>query len=398
MSVLTTILRRNTSRARIAGFVISNFIGLAIVGAALQFWLDTRSIFTGSDSCVSSDLLVVNRRLTARNTLGESAAFSQAEIDSLRKLPWVRSVDPFTASQFSVRAAIGAGSLGDGSRSMSTYMFFESIPGRYVDIPPSRWQWREGDREVPIILPKDYLALYNFGFAASAGLPQLTEGLMQSLPIRLVLSSETGERQFEFAGRIAGFTNRLNTILVPDNFMQWANAKLGDGTPAEATRIAIDTNSPGDSAITDWLEARDLETAGDKSASQAAFLLKTVIAVVAGVGILITILSLAILILSLSLIMERNRDRIHTLLMLGYPLRDAARPYIRLAVISNAIALATATGAVFTIRTVWLPAVARLGGADTFPWLLPLVLIALSAAATLLNILSIRRSIRSAWR
>ena len=31
---------------------------------------------------------------------------------------------------------------------------------------------------VPVIISKDYLALYNFGFAGSAGLPQMSEGVM----------------------------------------------------------------------------------------------------------------------------------------------------------------------------------------------------------------------------
>ena len=45
MKIIDRLLRRNTSAARVAGFVISNFIGLAIVLGGLQFYLDARSIW-----------------------------------------------------------------------------------------------------------------------------------------------------------------------------------------------------------------------------------------------------------------------------------------------------------------------------------------------------------------
>ena len=59
MKMLTRLLRKNTSKARIVGFVLSNFIGLAIVTGALQFYLDARSIWESDDSFIRSDYLVI---------------------------------------------------------------------------------------------------------------------------------------------------------------------------------------------------------------------------------------------------------------------------------------------------------------------------------------------------
>ena len=70
-----------------------------------------------------------------------------------------------------------------------------------------------------IIIPRNYLNLYNFGFAQSRSLPQLSEGVMGmvNLDIRI-----TGVGRTEnFKGKIVGFSNRLNTILVPETFMTW---------------------------------------------------------------------------------------------------------------------------------------------------------------------------------
>lgn len=48
---------------------------------------------------------------------------------------------------------------------------------------------------------------------------------MMTLDVRLSGRGRTERMK----GRIVGFSNRLNTILVPQAFMEWANATLGDG-------------------------------------------------------------------------------------------------------------------------------------------------------------------------
>ncbi len=62
MSLISKLLRKNTSPARIAGFVVSNFIGLAIIVGGLQFYEDAGSLWTSDDSFIKTDYLVVNKR------------------------------------------------------------------------------------------------------------------------------------------------------------------------------------------------------------------------------------------------------------------------------------------------------------------------------------------------
>lgn len=49
MKLVSRLLRKNTSVPRIVGFVISNFIGLAIVLGGLQFYQDARGIWEADD-------------------------------------------------------------------------------------------------------------------------------------------------------------------------------------------------------------------------------------------------------------------------------------------------------------------------------------------------------------
>ena len=394
MNIISRLLRKNTSPARIAGFVLSNFIGLAIVTGALMFYRDARTIWTDEDSFIRSDFLVINKKVTSANTVGQSSSeFGADEIADIESQPWTRSVGRFTSNDYRVSAEVQA-----GGRGMSTYMFFESIPDEFVDVPSSQWLYREGSDEVPIILSKDYLALYNFGFASSAGLPQVSEGLMGSIPMTLTLRSEDGLRSRTVRGRVAGFSNRLNTILVPQRFMEETNRELGSGRERQPSRLIIDTSSPGDVAITKYLEAHDYEVAGDKSGTSAAFLLKLIVGIVVGVGGVITVLSLFVLLLSMALLMEKNRDKIHNLLMLGYDAGTVARPYESLVVWASVAAYVIAVGGALLMRLFYLEPVEGLGAHPEFPWLSLSVGLVLTVVIILLNILSLRRRIRASFR
>lgn len=392
--MITRLLRKNISLSRILGFVLSDFIGLAIVLGALQFYLDARSIWESEDSFVKSDYLIINKKVTSSNMLGyASSGFSDAEISEIESQPWSRRVGRFSSNDFRVAATVKS-----GERGMSTYMFFESIPDDFIDVPRSQWQYQQGSEEVPIILSKDYLTLYNFGFAASVGLPQLSEGLMSSIPLHLRLTSEDGSKSREYYGRVAGFSNKLNTILVPQSFMDESNRTLGTGAKHQPSRLIIDVSSPGDVAIKEYMESHDLEIAGDKSASSSAFLLRVVVGIVLSIGAIITILSLFVLMLSISLIMERNRSKIHSLLMLGYETALIGRTYNKLIVIASVCAFLLAIVGVMALRASYIEPIMALGANPAPIWVMPVMGLLLTSIIIVFNIISVRRRIRASFR
>lgn len=393
-SLISRLLYKNTSVARIAGFILSNFLGLAIVLGGLQFYTDARSIWEDDESFIHSDYLVINKRVTSQNTFnGQSSSFSEEDLSDISSQPWMKRLAPFSTAGYKIYASIDQGGKG-----ISTNMFFESIPDSFVDVASSQWGWREGSYEIPVIISKDYLSLYNFGFAASAGLPQMSEGFMSGIPLTLTLRSNDGLRTLKFNGRIAGYSNRLNTILVPQEFMDWSNRELGSGNIQDPSRIIVEVSSPGDVAIKEYLDTKDWEIAGDKTNASASFLLKVVIGIILAIGVVITLLSLFILLLSISLLMEKNRDKLHRLLMLGYGLPTAGRPYRIIAVGSSLIALALAIAATFILRSFYIDALTGLGATPGNLWLTVCTGALLTLLIILLNLISIRKKILRAWR
>ena len=386
-------MRKNLSMAQLAGFTLANFIGLLIVLLGLQFYTDVRSIWQDEDSFMKKDYLVINKRVSGSGLLtGERASFSADEIADIERQSWVRKVGRFSSADYRLSASIE-----QAGRSMSTYMFFESIPSEFVDVDSDEWGYEEGDNVVPIIISKDYLSLYNFGFASSTGLPQFSETMIGSIPMRLRISSAKGSAELQ--GRIVGFSNRLNTILVPQEFMDWSNQRYGRtaGARADPSRLIIDVSSPGDVKIKDYIAEHGYEIAGDKANSTASYFLNVATGVVLAIGAVITILSLFVLLLSISLLMQKNRQKMHSLIMLGYELKEVGRPYRQLVVAVNAVAYLLAAGAMLAMRMLYIDAVRAMGASETTVWMSLGVGAMITIVVILFNIISINRKVASAF-
>lgn len=394
MNPVSKLLRHNLSLTQTIGFALANFVGLTIVVAGLMVYLDARPIWNTEDSFMKKDYVVINKKVSLENTLGTSTAFTSDEVKDLQQQPWVRSLSPFTTADFRVAASITAPGQ---NRGLNTFLFFESLPDEYVDVKGAGWGFEPGDKTVPIIMSRDYLALYNFGFATSAGLPQVNESMISSVPLRLYITSNANPLQsMHINARIVGFSSRLNTILVPQEFMDWANKVYGSGTKREPSRIIIDTNSPGDVAITDYMEEKGWEIGGDKSASRASFLLNVAAGVILAVGVVITLLSFFVLFLSISLLMQKNRPKLHSLLQLGYRVAEVGKPYRQVVLLTSAVTFAMAVGAGFLLRSIYIDSVTAIGGGA--PVWLPLAAgLVLSLITTGVNLYAIRRRVLSAF-
>ena len=393
MNIIQRLLRKNLSMAQLVGFTLANFIGLLIVLLGLQFYTDVRSIWQDEDSFMQKDYLVINKHVSGSALLtGEKASFTADEIADIEKQSWVRKVGRFSSADYRLSASVE-----QAGRSMSTYMFFESIPTEFVDVDSDEWGFEEGDNVVPIIISKDYLSLYNFGFASSTGLPQFSETMIGSIPMRLRISSAKGSAELQ--GRIVGFSNRLNTILVPQEFMDWSNQRYGRtaGARADPSRLIIDVSSPGDVKIKDYIAEHGYEIAGDKANSTASYFLNVATGVVLAIGAVITILSLFVLLLSISLLMQKNRQKMHSLIMLGYELKEVGRPYRQLVVAVNAVAYLLAAGAMLAMRMLYIDAVRAMGASETTVWMSLGVGAMITIVVILFNIISINRKVASAF-
>ena len=228
-------------------------------------------------------------------------------------------------------------------------MFFESVPDQYLDVQPEEWDFSPLNNEIPIIIPRNYLNLYNYGFAGSRSMPKLSESMIGGIPIEFQLEGNGLSDQYK--GKVAGFSNRLNTILVPDNFLSWANSRYSGAKDAGNTRLIIAVNDIGDERIASYLNSRKyLAEGGNDQPSKASGTIKTLAFMILGIGVLIIALSFIILFVSILLLIQKNRDKIADLKNLGYSSKETAIPYQILVCLINVIIWILAFSCKITIQ------------------------------------------------
>lgn len=340
-------------------------------------------------------IIATKKISTLGSFAGRSNTFSKDEIEELRQQPFTRGIGAFTPSLFKVSAGLG---MQEAGIHLSTEMFFESVPDEYVDVSLNKWHFDEDSRTIPIIIPRNYLNLYNFGFAQSRSLPKLSEGLMSLINMDIILRGNGRVEQYK--GNIMGFSNRLNTILVPQPFMEWANRTFAPDKEAQPSRLIVEVNNPTDTAIADYFGQKNYETEGNSlDAGKTTYFLRLITGIVMGVGLFISLLSFYILMLSIFLLLQKNTVKLENLLLIGYTPAQVARPYNALTVGLNLLVLLLSAGSMSGIRTYYLSGLQTLFPQLEAGSLLPSLLTGgfLFVLVSAINILLIRKKISKIW-
>ncbi|MDR1415397.1 MAG: ABC transporter permease [Odoribacteraceae bacterium] len=392
MSIIRRLLlREHVSWTQLTGFFIAGLVGAGIVLFGVQAWADLHPFFSPDDGFIKKDYIVITKRVGALDLLNRRGnLFTAAERDELARQPFADRVGAFTPSRFQVSAGIQVQGAG-----FTTDMFFESVPDEFVDARDERWTYNPGDSEIPIILPRNYLNLYNFGFARSRDLPTISEGVVSML--RLSVRVTGNGHADAFAGRVTGFSNRLNTILVPEPFMAWANARYATAPPADPARLIIETGNPANKEIAKYFQQRGYDAENDKlNDGSVVWFLNILTTAVIAIGLLICLLALYLLTISIYLIIQKNSDKLRDLLLIGYRVREIAAPYQMLVVVVNAIVAVLAITAVLVARAHYIPFLTKIW--PEFVPATPAPAIACSLAlfvlTCFLNILALRLRLR----
>lgn len=387
------LLRKHISPAQLAGFSLASLIGLTIVILAVQFHQDVRPIFDDEESFIKKDYLIITRAVsTAGTLLGANNEFSQAAIDDIQAQPWCRKVGKFSSNDYSLYATIGVG----GGNSMGTMLFFESIPTEFIDVADSDWKFDPSKPEIPVIMSRDYLSLYNFGFAASQGLPQVSEGIISKVPLEFTLRGNGHNDNLK--GHIVGFSNRLNTIVVPQDFMKWSNERYGSGLDRSPSRLIVEVNSPGDVKMQTYLEEHGYQVAGEKmQQGKAQYFLTLVVSIVIVVGIIISVLAFFVLMLSIYLLLQKNTKKLQDMLLLGYSPTEVARPYINMVLAINAVVLVIAIVLMLLARAYYLPMLQAMGTSGGTIVVALIVAVIIMLLISVGNVIAIRRKINALW-
>jgi len=347
--------KREIPRLILAGLGFT--LGLFVLLAAVRFSGDLREILYPRDTAGNTRFIVINKKIKLRHTLGlGKSAFSAEEIEALRQQASVRDVGSLVTTNFTVAGGISFGL----NQELHSEMLFEAVADRFLDHLPAHWGWEEGQTQIPVIISREFLALYNFGFAAAQGLPKLTESTIGLFPIYIECYGP--DDTFHFSARIAGFTDRFPTILVPMDFMTWANAHIGAQATPPVSRLVLEIDSTGEAAIQDYMQTWSYETNQEKlAAAGVARSLKIALLLVSVFGLVLILVSLLTLMLIGQLLISQARNEIQLLHHLGFTDGFLSRCYVKVMLPVIAIPFLLAGAGVFAAGFALRDVLSRIG-------------------------------------
>ena len=396
MNLVWKLLRQHISLPQFAGFFLANLFGMLIVLLGFQFYRDVMPVFTQGDSFMGSDYLIVSKKISSGNSFsGSGTQFSDSEIDDVASQPFVKKAAKFTSTAYKVDAHMGI----NGVRILSSELFFESVPDGFIDVPLKDWKWNEGETVVPIILPRSYINMYNFGFAQTHSLPKISDGLVGMIDLRIDIFSNG--RQYEYKGRVIGFSNRLNSILVPQDFMDWSNKAFAPEEKCLPSRLIVEVDNPTDERIAHYIDDNGYEVEDDKlQAEKTSYFLRIVVVIVMTVGLVISVLSFYILMLSIYLLVQKNTSKLENLLLIGYSPSQVSLPYQLLTLSLNVLVLALVLIGVILVRNEYMDILLALYPNIEEGNIMPAVVLgfALLLLVSLVNVAAIRRKVFGIWK
>jgi hypothetical protein len=348
--VFRKIFGKNIRPWQVALIGCGSFVGLLMIWLPLQIYFDVTAGLKTHKELWGGQYIVINKGISVFNTIGLSkAAFSSNEIDELKKQKGVKKVAVFSSNNFRAMASAG---LGDGGPGLVTEIFFEAVPNNFIDQLPMGWDWREGEKEISVIVPSDYLSLYNFGFAPGQGLPQISQGMAKSVQFDIYISTPRGE--IKYKGRIAGFSDRINTILVPQTFLDFANAHYATKEAKPPSRVIVETDDAG--AVATYLDKVGYETNQEAlKGGKVQSISRTVMKVSLIFGGFIVLLSLGSFLQFSDLLIARSDYEIQTLSYLGYTYQRISGIIFRQVFILIIISMLLAAVAGILIRHFLIP-------------------------------------------
>jgi hypothetical protein len=315
----------------IAG-IVGSMAGVVLLLSSLQLYIDFDKIINGNSDLNAAQYFTINKQVSVINTLfGGQKGFDEDEIKQLKSIEGVVDVAPLTASHFKVGVSMD-GNMMEGMPGLGMYtdMFFEAVPDDFIDVSREEWKWEEGDSLIPIVVPKDYINLYNFGFAPTQNLPPVTEDMVGMLPLKVTLTTPKGKIIFQ--GKIVGLSERLNTILAPQTFIDYANKNYSNVEPGSqaSSRVIIKSDGPATSQLIDYFEENGYETSEESLRnSMLNSVLNTIMSICVVIGTIIIFLALMVFILYSQLVIAKSSYEIQTLVFIGYSPRKLIATYMK---------------------------------------------------------------------
>jgi hypothetical protein len=314
--MLSKLLFRN--RKKLSLYI--SFIG-AILG--INFLLLTTETFQRlnqileAEEVLGENTVMIHKVVSEQHLIGlGSTDFNEKEIRELKNTEFLTKVSPVKLNLF--KASIGLHESMEGTIPyFRTDTYLNAVSDEFIDTDKSQWNWNENSEFVPVIMPKVYMTMLNHGFAQTYGMPKISEGIAKSILFKIEI--DYNGKTYKFTGRLVGFSQSINSILVPESFMDYSNERYAIKDKINPSQLMVQFDESSYGKFADLLKSKRMEI--QKSQFDLAKIKSVLNLVIYFIGIealLIIILAINGITLYSELVITRALYEIRTLLRIGY--------------------------------------------------------------------------------
>lgn len=300
-------------------------IGVLLLLCSIQMFVNIQQLLGEKTVQKGSyDYISVSKTIT-NETMGqlEKNLFDQDEINEIASQPFIDGVAPLLANNF--RFQISGGTM----IPFVSDFFLESLDNSFIDTVPPSFHWSVGQTTVPIIVSSDFLEIYNV-FAPGYGLPQISEASATQLGLMFFCYYPDGSKEV-FRGQIVALSDRINSIIVPKTFLDWANERYGSRQEVRASRLYIKTKDANSPEFLNYLATKHYKVNKDKTRfGRVKLVLQGIFSGLGFYGLMVVVLALLLFSFYLQLMIARSRDSLQLLLTLGYSPRWLSNKVLRM--------------------------------------------------------------------
>jgi hypothetical protein len=310
---IRTLLQTGTNTSSRWFSYIGLGIGVLLLLCSIQMYINIQQLLGGENQRKEGyDFISISKTIT-NETMGQldKNLFNENDIKEIGSKPFIQGVSPLVANRFQVK--LSAGEI----IPFSTDMFLETLDNNFLDTVPPNFNWHEGQDYIPIVFSSDFLEIYNV-FAPSYGLPQLSEATASQVVVYITCYDKNDVPQ-TFRGSIVALSDRVNSIIVPKSFLDWANKKFGQATDVKASRLYIKTKDANNPDFLTYLQQKNYKVNKDKTKfGRVKQVLQGVFSGLGIFGLMVVIMALLLFSFYLQLMIARSKDNLQLLLMMGY--------------------------------------------------------------------------------
>jgi hypothetical protein len=287
-------------------------IGVLLLFCSIQMLVNVHELLKGNIIRKGGyDYISITKKITLENVADyETSYFNEQEIGELRTKPFIADVAPLVSTQFQLELIV------PGVFTTPTTLYVEGLRTDFIDTVPSNFQWRKEGDTIRLIISSQFFEVFN-ALARSNGMTQISTQMAANINAQLICHSP--DTAATYPVKWSAFSDRINTVLAPVEFVEWANVKFGGHKADHFARLYLKTKDAENKELLNYLDSKGYKVNKDKTklggARQALDGIFTGLAVF---GLLVVILALMLFSFYLQLVVAKSKESLQLLLAIGY--------------------------------------------------------------------------------